>query len=55
MPIKRRKPVDEPTFSFTARVSLRSGNRFIAWCEENRLSYREGFDRLVAEIDSKAV
>ena len=30
MPLKRREPVDEPTFSFTARVSLKSGNAFIA-------------------------
>jgi hypothetical protein len=51
MPIKRRKPVEEPTFSFTARVSVRSGNRFIAWCEEERISYREGFDRLVDLLD----
>ena len=51
MPLKRRKPVEEPTFSFTARVSLRSGNRFIAWCEEERVSYREGFDRLMALLD----
>ena len=46
MPIKRREPVDEPTFSYTARVSLRSGNAFIAWCEKNRLSCREGFIRV---------
>jgi hypothetical protein len=51
MPLKRRRPVEEPTFSFTARVSLRSGNRFIEWCERERLTYREGFDRLVALID----
>jgi hypothetical protein len=51
MPLKRRKPVEEPTFSFTARVSLRSGNRFIAYCEEERISYREGFDRLMAALD----
>ena len=51
VPRKRRKPVDEPTHSFTARVSVRSANRFIEWCEQERISYREGFDRLVALID----
>ena len=43
--MKRRKPVDEPVLSFTARVSQRSGNRFISWCDQNRMSYREGFDK----------
>ena len=52
MPRKRRRPVEEPTYSFTARVSVRSADRFIEWCERERISYREGFDRLVALIDS---
>ena len=47
MPKRRRQPVNEPTFSFTARISLRSGNRFIEWCEHERISYRQGFDRLI--------
>jgi|1185.fasta_scaffold975693_2 hypothetical protein len=51
MPLKRRKPIEEPIFSFTARVSVRSGNKFIAWCEREGLTYREGFDRLVATLD----
>jgi hypothetical protein len=51
VPRKRRKPVDEPTHSFTARVSVRAADRFIEWCERERISYREGFDRLVALID----
>ena len=51
VPRKRRKPVDEPTHSFTARVSVRSANKFIEWCEQERISYREGFDRLVALTD----
>jgi len=51
MPRKRRRPVEEPTYSFTARVSVRSADRFIEWCEQERVSYREGFDRLVALID----
>ena len=51
VPHKRRKPVEEPTYSFTARVSVRSANAFIEWCERERMSYREGFDRLVSLID----
>jgi hypothetical protein len=51
VPRKRRKPVEEPTHSFTARVSVRSANAFIEWCERERMSYREGFDRLVSLID----
>jgi hypothetical protein len=51
MPRKRRRPVEEPTYSFTARVSVRSANAFIEWCERERISYREGFDRLVAFAD----
>lgn len=50
-PRKRRKPVDEPTHSFTARVTVRSANAFIEFCERERISYREGFDRLVTLID----
>jgi hypothetical protein len=49
--MKRRKPVEEPVLSFTARVSQRSGNRFISWCDANRISYREGFDRLIELLD----
>lgn len=47
---KRRRPAEEPTHSFTARVSVRSANAFVEWCERERMSYREGFDRLVAKI-----
>ena len=50
-PRKRRRPVEEPTYSFTARVSVRSADAFIEWCERERMSYREGFDRLIAKID----
>lgn len=50
-PRKRRKPVEEPTYSFTARVSIASHDRFVEFCERERISYREGFDRLVKLID----
>jgi hypothetical protein len=49
---KRRKTVDEPTHSFTARVSVRSANGFIAWCEREHLSYRQGFDHLMALLEA---
>jgi hypothetical protein len=44
---KRRRTVEEATHSFTARVSVRSANEFIAWCEREHLSYRQGFDHLM--------
>jgi hypothetical protein len=50
-PRKRKKGADEPMYSFTARVTVRSANAFIEWCERERMSYREGFDRLIALID----
>jgi hypothetical protein len=50
-PRKRRKGADEPTYSFTARMTVRSADVFIAWCERERLTYRKGFDRLVATIE----
>ena len=50
-PRKRRKPADEPTYSFTARVSIASHDRFVEFCETERISYREGFDRLIKLLD----
>jgi len=44
---KRRKTVEEATHSFTCRVSVRSANGFISWCEREGLSYRQGFDHLM--------
>ena len=44
---KRRRTVEEATHSFTARVSVRSANEFIGWCEREHLSYRQGFDHLM--------
>ena len=35
----------------TARVSVASHDRFVEFCERERISYREGFDRLVKLID----
>jgi hypothetical protein len=30
---------------------VRAADRFIAWGEQERISYREGFERLVALLD----
>ena len=48
---KKRKTVEDPQCSFTMRISVRSANTFVAWTEEEGISYREGFDRLMALID----
>lgn len=52
---KKRKTVDEPTTSFTARISVRSANQFIRWTEEHGLSYREGFDCLMDLLAQSAL
>jgi hypothetical protein len=44
---KKRKTVEEPTTSFTCRISVASANAFIRWTEEQGMSYREGFDHLM--------
>lgn len=46
----RQLGTDEPTRSFTTRVSIRAANRFIAYCERERISYREAFDRLTEQL-----
>ena len=48
---KRRVAVDEPTDQLNLRAAIADINRFVEWCEAERMSYREGFGRLVAKID----
>jgi hypothetical protein len=48
---KKRKTVEDPQCSFTMRISVRGANSFVAWTEEEGISYREGFDRLMALIN----
>ena len=48
---RRRTPSEEPTDQINIRASIADINRFVAWCEKERLSYREGFGRLVSAID----
>lgn len=49
---KRRIAVDEPTDQLNLRAAIADINRFVEWCERERMSYREGFGRLVAKIDA---
>lgn len=48
---KRRVAVDEPTDQLNLRAAIADINRFVDWCERERMSYREGFGRLVAKIE----
>jgi hypothetical protein len=48
---KRRTFVDEPTDQLNLRATIADINAFVEWCERERLSYREGFGRLVKLID----
>jgi hypothetical protein len=48
---KRRVTVDEPTDQLNLRAAIADINVFVEWCERERMSYREGFGRLVAKID----
>lgn len=47
---KRRIAVDEPTDQLNLRAAIADINVFVEWCERERMSYREGFGRLVAQI-----
>ncbi|TXM94341.1 hypothetical protein FV232_23510 [Methylobacterium sp. WL30] len=47
---KRRIAVDEPTDQLNLRAAITDINQFVEWCETERMSYREGFGRLVAMI-----
>lgn len=51
---KRRIAVDEPTDQLNLRAAIADINRFVEWCETERMSYREGFGRLVAKIEQQA-
>jgi hypothetical protein len=48
--IKRQRGTDRTVHQFTMRVAVKDSNEFVLWCESERLSYREGFERLVAMI-----
>ena len=44
----RRRPGEksDPTVPASMRVSVDSWNAFVAWCNSERLTYREAFDLL---------
>ncbi|MET0528779.1 MAG: hypothetical protein ABW003_10645 [Microvirga sp.] len=50
---RRRQPVEEPTDQINIRAAIADINRFVEWCETERLSYREGFARLVTLLDQQ--
>jgi hypothetical protein len=45
---KKRKTVEDPQCSFTMRISVRDANRFVEWTEGQGISYRQGFEHLMA-------
>jgi hypothetical protein len=45
--IKRPRGTDRTVHQFTMRVRVADSNRFVQWCVDNRLSYREGFEQVV--------
>lgn len=47
----RRRGTSKALHNFTMRLHNEDAAKFIRWCEEERLSYREGFERLVGLID----
>lgn len=49
--VKRQRGTEKTVHQFTMRVAVASSNKFVLWCEKHRLSYREGFDRLVETLD----
>lgn len=54
VPIKRQRGTEDSVHQFTMRVRVRAWNRFVLFCEERRLSYREGFDLIIAHLDKIA-
>jgi hypothetical protein len=49
-PPKKRRGSDKQLHSFTLRADMDDVETFIRWTEQERLSYREAFARLVAGI-----
>ena len=53
-PPKRRRGTALQLHNFTMRLHMDDMERFIAWCERERIAYREGFQRLVATLPGDA-
>ncbi len=47
-PAKRNRPEKVQLQNMTMRLAIRDATRFVRWCERERMSYREGFSRLLA-------
>jgi hypothetical protein len=45
--IKRTRGTERTVHQFTMRVRVTDSNRFVKFCESERLSYREGFEKLM--------
>lgn len=52
-PPKRRRGTAEQLHNFTMRLAIGDAEKFIRYCERERLSYREAFAKLVADLDRR--
>lgn len=50
-PPKRRRGTALQLHNFTMRLHMDDMERFIRWCESEKIAYREGFQRLTAQLD----
>jgi hypothetical protein len=51
VPPRRRLGTKKQLHPYTMKLDIDDAEKFIRWCERERLTYREGFGRLVALID----
>lgn len=49
-PPKRRRGTALQLHNFTMRLHMDDMDRFIRWCEDEKIPYREGFQRLVVGL-----
>ena len=49
-PPKRKRGTALQLHNFTMRLHIDDMERFISWCDGNRLTYREGFQRLTQAL-----
>lgn len=52
-PPKRRRGTALQLHNFTMRLHMDDMDRFIRWCEEEKIPYREGFQRLVGTLSGQ--
>lgn len=51
-PPKRRRGTALQLHNFTMRLHMDDMDKFIRWCEREKIAYREGFQRLTAAIQA---